>query len=173
MATVTVNRITNANVLLDGNALIGKVEEVTIPQIKTVQAEHKALGMIGKLSYPSGVDKLEAKFKFNAVYPDVLAKSANPFGSVQLTVRGNLETYQGSRRSSEVPAVWYLEGSWMSQGDLGFKHQENVETEMTFNAQKVRCEIGGTEIFNYDGPNNIWVVDGEDLLANYRANLGL
>ena len=45
MGKIAINRITNANVYIDGASLLGRAEEVELPQIKAKMSEHKALGL--------------------------------------------------------------------------------------------------------------------------------
>ena len=47
MAKIEINRITNANIYLDGANLLGRAEEVKLPDVSMTMQEHKALGMVG------------------------------------------------------------------------------------------------------------------------------
>ena len=62
---------------MNGNNLLGRAEEIQLPQIKHKMAEHKALGMVGSAEFFAGIDKLECKIKWNALYPDVLRTEHN------------------------------------------------------------------------------------------------
>src|SRR6056297_2605159 len=90
MSKIQINRLTNANVYMDGNNLLGRAEEINLPQIKHKMSEHKALGMVGSAEFFSGIDKLECKIKWNSLYPEVLKKAANPFRTIQLQARASL-----------------------------------------------------------------------------------
>ena len=68
---IEINKLTNANIYMNGNNLLGRAEEVDLPQIKHKMAEHKALGMVGSAEFFAGIDKLECKIKWNALYPNV------------------------------------------------------------------------------------------------------
>jgi P2 family phage contractile tail tube protein len=173
MAGVSVNRLTNANVYLNGSSLLGKCEECTLPDLKAIMSEHKALGMVGKIELATGIDKLEAKFKWNSFYPDVMKLTHNPFKSVQLNVRSSLESYEGEGRVAETATKVFMKGQFKAPGGAGFKQHDNVETESMFNATYYKLEIGGEVIVEFDALANIFIVDGEDLLENYRANLGI
>ena len=63
MSKIQVNRIVNANIYLEGTNMLGRAEEVKLPDITAIMAEHKALGMVGKIELPSGFDKLEGEIK--------------------------------------------------------------------------------------------------------------
>jgi P2 family phage contractile tail tube protein len=168
----SVNRMTNCNVYVDGLNQMGKAEEVNLPDIKHKMAEHKALGMVGTVEFFAGIEKLEAKIKWNAFYADVCRKAANPFTAVQLQVRGNLETYTASGRTQQVPVVTYLTVQFKNYPLGNFKQHDNVELESNLNVLYVKQEIDGEEVMEFDVLANIFKVDGEDLLATYRANVG-
>ena len=105
MSKIKINKLTNANVYLNGVNLLGRAEEVQLPQIKHKMAEHKALGMVGSAEFFAGIDKLECKIKWNALYPEVLLAAASPFTAAMIQVRASLETYNGTGRVEEVPAT--------------------------------------------------------------------
>lgn len=172
MSGIAIKRITNANVYVDGNSLLGKVEECKLPEIKMIMAEHKALGMQGKMEFPSGVDKMEATFKWNSLYPDVLAKVANPFQAVSVQLRGSLETWAQSGRISQGQVVAYLTGTFSKFPAGGFKQHDNVENENTMSVTYCKVEIEGREIIEFDAMANIYKADGVDLLAEYRMLIG-
>lgn len=48
MSKIEINRITNANIYLDGTNLLGRAEEVKLPDVSMIMQEHKALGMVGR-----------------------------------------------------------------------------------------------------------------------------
>lgn len=68
MSKIEINKLTNANVYMNGINLLGRAEEVQLPQIKHKMAEHKALGMVGSAEFFAGIDKMECKIKWNALY---------------------------------------------------------------------------------------------------------
>ena len=99
MSKIEINKLTNANVYLDGVNLLGRAEEVQLPQIKHKMAEHKALGMVGSAEFFAGIDKMECKIKWNALYPAVLRTCSNPFTAAMIQVRASLETYNGTGKT--------------------------------------------------------------------------
>lgn len=170
---IETNRITNANVYIDGTSLLGKVEEATLPDIKKVMVEHKALGLIGKPEFVAGLDKMEAKLKFNSIYPDVL-KAAGGYGnSVKIQLRSSVEVYEAGSRTAQKPYVVFLVGQFTNLPAGGFKAMENVEFEANMSVTAVRIEFDRQELINVDVNANIWIVDGTDQLEEYRANLGI
>lgn len=43
---IQINRITNANIYLDGNNLLGRATEIKLPDVSLIMQEHKALGVM-------------------------------------------------------------------------------------------------------------------------------
>ena len=172
MSNIQINRLTNANIYMDGTNLLGRAEEIQLPQIKHKMADHKALGMVGSAEFFAGIDKLESKIKWNALYPEVLKKAANPFKTVQIQARASLETYNNMGKLAEVPAVAYLSGTFKEFPLGNLKPQENAEYETTMSVNYAKLVVNGDEIFEIDVLANIYKVDGVDILAVYRANIG-
>ena len=172
MSKIKINKLTNANVYLNGVNLLGRAEEVQLPQIKHKTAEHKALGMVGSAEFFSGIDKLECKIKWNALYPEVLLASATPFNSVMIQVRASLETYNGSGKIEEVPANAFIIGTF-KEFPLGtIKPQENAEYETTLAVTYSKLVVNGAELFEIDVLENIYKVNGNDILKEFKKNIG-
>ena len=172
--SLKVNKVTNANIYMDGGqGLLGKAEEVTCPDVQPKMVDHKALGMIGETELPAGLQKMSAKIKWNAIYPDVMKKTHNVYQSLRLQVRTSVETYEGNTRTAQVPAVIYMTATPKKAGGLVFKAMDNVEREDEFNVTAYKLEIDGEEIVYVDVMANIWRVNGVDQLATYRQNLGI
>lgn len=170
--SIEVKRITNANVYIDGNSFLGKTAEVDAPKIVATLTEHIALGMVGKLELPSGLDKMDMKIKWNSLYDDVLLKAGNPFQSVQLQIRASQETYAGAGRIKEVPVVVFITGQFKEFPGGGFKQHTNVEAETNLVVTYYRLTMDGKDILEIDVLANIWKVGGVDILANFRSNIG-
>lgn len=172
--SVNVSRLTNGNVYLDGKSYFGTIEEITLPDVKAVMSEHKALGMLGKIEFPSGIDKMESKIKWNSIEETAMKKTADFYTAVTLQVRSSLEVYDAtSGRSAEKAVVATLRGQFKQIPGLGFKQQDNVEMESMLSVTAYSLEIDGAEIFDIDVVAQVYSVDGVDLLANYRNNLGI
>ena len=172
MSKIEINRLTNANIYMDGNNLLGRAEEIELPQIKHKMAEHKALGMVGSAEFFSGIEKLECKIKWNSLYPDVFKKAADPFKTVPLQARANLETYNSQGKIEEVAAVVYLSGTFKEFPLGNIKAGDNAEYETSMAVNYAKLTVGGEELFEIDVLQNIYKVNGQDILSGYRSNIG-
>ena len=171
MAATKNNRITNANVYLDGENFLGMVEEINMPEVKFKNSDYKALGMFGTAQFTSGIDKIEFKMKNNSIYEKIITK-CNPFGSVSVQIRGHLENWEGSNLAGNQAVVCYLRAAPQNIPGFGFKQQDNVESESNYNVYAYKMSVGGKVLVDIDILANVFILNGVDLLAAYRANLG-
>lgn len=167
---ITVNRITNGNVYINGNTLLGKVEEFTAPEVKAKMSDHNALGMMGVASFMSGIEKLEGTIKWNSIYADAVSRIGDFRNPIRLMIRANVEVQGSSGLQNEVNLTIYMQATFSSLPSAGFKKSDNVELTSSFTATSYKMEMDGVTVFEFDALANIYTVDGVDLLANFRAN---
>lgn len=172
MTKPQIKKVLNANVYMDGVNLLGKAEEVTLPDIKFLMVEHKALGMVGSAEFFAGFEKLESKFKWNSLYSDIVKKAANPFKAVAIQVRGSLQTYSDQGLVSEVPVVAHIKGIFKNIPMGNFKPKDNPEFETSMSVNYAKLVEDGQDIYEIDVLQNIYKVGGVDVLAQFRANIG-
>lgn len=167
-----INAIYNANVYIDGNSLLGRASEFKLPEFEIGQDEYKGLGLAGTIKLPNGVEALEGEITWNSIYPDAAVKTGNPFKSVQLMVRGNLQTFDARGVAKEVPAVTMVSCTF-SKNALGtFKPKEKSEHSSTYQATEIRQMVDGKETLYFNAFTNQYRVGGEDVLAAMRRNIG-
>lgn len=172
MAT-SINKLTNCNVYLNGGSLLGKAKEVTLPTVTQKMVDHEALGMAGTVQVPAGVEAMEATILWNSFYPDTAKLLANPTKALSFMIRGNLESWGPTGRTAETPFKVYMTGTVSAFPTGTFTQKENVEAETTVAVYQVKMEIGSEVIMEFDAMANIYKVAGQDILQNYRINLGI
>ena len=172
MSKIQLNRVTNANIYVDGNCLLGKAEEIKLPDITTVMSEHKALGMVSKIELPSGFEKMEGEIKWNSFYRDVWLKMNNPYSMVQLQVRSNVETYGAMGRMQQQPLVTFLSVMFKKNPMGTFKQNDNAEFSSSFACYYIKQQLAGEDMLELDVLANIYKVGGVDQLDIYRNNIG-
>lgn len=170
---IKTNKVTNCAVYIDGESFIGQAEEITCPEVAPKMIDHKALGSIGETELPStSIAKMSSKIKWNAPYLGAMKKMHDPFTAIRLQVRANMDVFEGSTRSGQIPVIIKMTGTPKKAGGLGFKPHDNVEREDELNVTAYTLIIDGEEIIHVDVLNNIWRVNGVDMLSAYRANIG-
>lgn len=169
---IEINRVVNANVYINGNNLMGRAEEIKLPDIEATMSEHKGLGMIGEIELPTGFSKLEGEIKWNSYYKEAMKTAANPFATAQLMCRSSLERYNSQGRVEELPLVTVLTVMFKKNPAGTFKPRENAEFQSGFSATYLKQTLGGEEILEIDYMSNIFRVGGQDMLAAYNQNIG-
>jgi len=168
---IQINSLTNANVYIDGVGLLGRAEEVEIPQPRHKMIDYKGLGMVGTAELWSGVDKLEARIKWASFDAETLTMAASPFQTHSFQVRGSLEQYTSQGRSAELPVVYLMTGIFKDAGNASLKHQSMVDTTSSISVYHCELYVSGTQIYLYDVFANLYVVGGVDQLSTFRTNL--
>jgi P2 family phage contractile tail tube protein len=172
MSVIQINRVTNANIYINGVNLLGRAEEIKLPDIQVVTQEHKALGMIGKINLPAGFDKMEGSIKWNSFYQEVAQQIANPFMAVSLMVRSSISQWGSGGLVQEVPMVTNLTVTAKKIPLGSFKQNENAEQEWGFDCTYAKQMINGNAVIEVDYMANVFNVNGVSVIAQYLANIG-
>lgn len=166
------NKVTNANVYDGAKSLLGKINEFELPNLEYMHGEHNALGMVGIIETFSGVAAMEATARVNSIYPEIIDAFSNPTVTKKLQLRTSLEVWTSNGREEEQPVIVFLSVRPANFPLGNFTPKENVELEYNLKVTSVKLVVNGVEKFEFDAENNILKVNGEDILANYRQNIG-
>ena len=168
-----IQEVYDANVYVNNVSTHGTASEVTCPDITPVMGEYKALGMAGTLEFFKGFEKMEATVKWKYASDDIRKACANFMKPVDIMIRSHKCRWDSGGIVEDVPVVIYMKGTPTKHQGGGYKPQEATEFETSFSLFYYKEEADGEEIIEVDAMNNIYKVDGEDLLAEYRQNLGI
>lgn len=168
-------KIIGATCWIDGNSVPG-AEEVTVPDFNMMTTEINPLGSNGVINMP--IPKFESmQCEIRSTFPSAaLARAAMTFGSlITVDVRG---TYQitdpvtGGVQAVSDLVVMTCKGLGMGMGSQS--NSDGGERTARFELVSIKYYADGDEIFRWSGaPNNEFVVDGVDYMAEHRANLGI
>ncbi|MDP4201437.1 MAG: phage major tail tube protein [Bacteroidota bacterium] len=173
MAAITITRVQDANVYINGTSTHGQAQEVSLPEIPWTKVDYKALGMIGVMKLFHGVDALEATIKWNYPDNDVQVACANPIAAVDLMVRSNKVVYTGSDVTDNQPVVVMLKGTSANHSTGSYKAKEDTDLSTKLDITYLKQTVNGRDILEIDIPNNIIRIDGVDIMLKYKQNLGL
>lgn len=168
-----VSKITNANLYMAGTAnLVGKLSELTLPKVTAVTEEHQALGMIGKIKLPTGIELLEATAKWKGFYKEAFA-ACDPFSAVQFQARASVQTFGAAGPAATKPLLVEFTARF-TEFDLGalVAAQGNEQTT-ALNVTYIKVSLDGEELVEVDPVHNVWRVRGRDLLESWRTQLGV
>lgn len=163
--------LTNSSVYL-GTNLYGKVDKFTTPDVEVNTVEMKQ--GYGTYKLPVGINPLTVSFDLTCLDKTVYSKISNPFNEVNLTVYGSLSTFNNETLTKEQQAKLIMRGSLGKKSLLGeLKQQENSTIAIEMNISSFKLIVAGETWEHLDIPNVIWTVNGKDMLANLKKNLGL
>ncbi len=169
---VEISKVINAAVFVDGESFIGRAEEVDLPKVKFKFSDTKGLGLYGEAELPSGLDKMEARIKFNSLYPSFTALAANPFKLRTVIVRASQQVWDQNGVSREAPIKAEMRGFFREWDTGNIKGGESAEAEATLSVIYYKLEADGNEIVEVDVFNNIYKVEGQDILQQFKQNIG-
>ena len=165
-----INRITNANAYLDGETLIGRLDEIELPNIKFATEDVKALGMFATIEMPTGLEKMEAKLKWNAVYGDNF-KSESPLKAVSLTIKSNMKSQGASGVLKDIAVSVTISGVFKETPLGTLKGQEKIDgLQHVMAVYYVKLEEAGKLVYEVDVFNNIIKFGSTDILNEFRLN---
>ncbi|HZP46267.1 MAG TPA: phage major tail tube protein [Candidatus Binataceae bacterium] len=167
-----INRITNANIYVNGVNFLGRAEEVELPQPKLKMAEHKALGLFAEIELPTVLQKMTAKIKWASLYPEVLAVAFLPFTPSQVMVRANMLQFNSAGLQAQVPVVAMMTALFDEMPGFKVIKGENSESPSSLTVWRYTLTIAGVQQLMIDAFANVYQVQGVDQLAQYRANQG-
>lgn len=156
------------NLFVDGVGYAGEIDELQLPTLSIMEEDHRAGGMDAPVGIDLGMEKLEASFTLSSAAKEALARFGI-VGETQFTARGSVESLDGTSEAvaaqmrGKVKAI--EPGSW--QG--GQKATTAYNLSLTY----YRYEQGGRVLHEIDVINMIRIIDGVDVLAAHRANIGL
>lgn len=167
------NIIYNANIYLNGSNLAAQATELELPEIEPEMAEHEALGLYGTPVYPMGLQEMEATITWSSFYPEWARAAANFTQAVNLQARASVEIYEPSGRTAELPLLITMRGVFKKNPMGTYTQKEMAEFESDLSLTYIKQVFNGETMLECDVVANIYRVGGTDLLANFRANLGL
>ena len=119
------------------------------------------------------LDPMEATFKATGFNSNFDAMASSPYTEIGLQIRANLCVARGQGKAEGKPVKMELKG-WFSSAKVGsFKQGEGAACEYKMEVIAMKLEVDGRELKEVDIDNHIWKVDGVDLLADFRKNLGI
>lgn len=165
-----INSITNGNAYLNGSKLAGKLEELELPAIKMKMEDISALGMFADTQIPVGMEKLEAKFKWNSIYPENW-KDEDPFKACRIIVKSDMIVNDAGGQTRHRPVTVTISGVF-KEFPLGSikpgAKQDGLEHLMAVSYVKV--EVERDLIYEIDVYNNVFKQGRKDLLSSFKSN---
>lgn len=163
----------DSNVIFDDVNTKGFCSEIQLPDVQMVTTELKNLASVGSMSVFESFDKMECTMKFIAPDATIIKKMMNPFQEISLQIRSQRDEYVNSNLDSQQSTKYFVKGNPVQSTNGTRKKGETGERECKLAVTYIKEVQNGETLYELDIRNNIFIVDGEDLLKIYRQNLGL
>lgn len=171
---VQISKVSNANFFTNGLSHFGTASEVGLPSITSKLSDTKFLGAIGALQYHTMLEKLEATVKFNTLSNEALILSANPYSAILFQVRSSRENWSAAGGLGAQDAVYaVMGGTFADASGINFKPGEDIELSCKLNLTEYGIYVNAVELFYVNFKTQVHRVNGIDIRAQYRANLGI
>lgn len=169
--SMTLPRILKAfAVTADGRGLVGKGENAKLPDLNLQTEEIRTGGLDAPVEQDMGQEKLEFTFALKEYDPSAIGLwGRKGVDSTQLTFKGHAESATGE----EMQVIAQMRGQVKQVS--GSEIKAGQANDLTFTASLVyyKLQVDGEEPVEIDVLNGKRIVNGEDVLAGQRANLGI
>ncbi len=160
----------NFSLYIDGKGYAGQVEEVNPPKLTKKTEDFRGGGMNGPLKMGMGMESMDADFTMIQFSRDVLAQ----FGAVEgqyipFTLREALESYDGTNTG----VVHTMRGTITEIDQGSVKAGDKPAIKFMINLNYYKLQHGDVVVQEIDLTNMVHIVNGVDVLAAQRKNLGL
>lgn len=167
--------IKDANIYVEGNEFLGKAD-ITLPQISQKTIEYASLGVAGSVELPLAghVQVMEGTITFHVIDLETGKTTFHPQKTFMLDCRASYQKYNlKSGAIEEKPLKVTMKVFWKLDQLGTFRPGETGTMEVGFSAVYLKYVDDGNDVLEVDPINYIYSVNGEDLLAETRANLGM
>lgn len=156
------------NLFVDGKGYAGQIKDFDPPKLALKMEEFRAGGMEVPVEIPMGMEKMEASFTLRSYSLDVLGLWGVGVGTqVPFLAREALESHDGT-----VKYVEHTMRGRIRKMDAGTsKPGEAADLKVEMALDYYKLIHNGTLVHEIDGPNMVRTVNGNDVLAAFRAAL--
>lgn len=165
--------LTNAKVYRDGVDLLG-LGSVELPDLEYMTESISGLGIMGELDAPvTGHFKaMTLKIKWNV--PTAVSAGLLESQGHHLDIRGSIQELDaGSGRFVDKPIKVVCRAMPKKSGVGKFEPGKKMEPETELEIYYIKIWLNGSELVEIDKFNFIFSLNGQDMLAQIRANLGM
>ncbi|KUY95477.1 phage tail protein [Burkholderia territorii] len=159
------------NLFHNGTNFMGEVAEVNLPKLKRKMEAWQGGGMGGPIKIDFGNDELQLEWTCGGFMEDVVSQyGILKHDGVQLRFAGGYQR-EDSKRFDSIEVVVRGRHEEIDMGRA--KAKEDTEFKVTTNASYYKLTMNGRVLIELDFVNMIQRVNGDDLIADLRAAIGL
>lgn len=166
-------KLKNFNLFADGETLVGKVDEITLPNLQRKFEEIRPGGFNSPVDADMGMEKMEASFKLHEMLARVLKKfGVGTVDGVALRFLGAAQSDGGDGGTDAIEIV--MRGRYKGlELPSGYKAGESGMLTASCSLTYLKVIVNGETWIEIDVLNMVEIVGGVDRLAEQRAALGI
>ena len=164
-------KLKDFNLFGDGNNWQGQIASLTLPELGRNMEEYRGGGMDGPVEIDMGQNLIEFQWTAGGMIAETFDGYGTPIHDA------NLLRFAGSYESDETGEVTPVEivvrgrHKTIAMGDVEAGSNNQVQTTTTCSYYKLT--VGGNDLIEIDVPGMVFLVKGEDRMAERREALGL
>lgn len=164
------NRLKYFNVFTDGYSHLGECKEIELPKLARKMEDYRGAGMDGPVKLDQGQEGLEMTITYGGLVRDALkAYGSASVTGVLLRFAGSYQAEDGSAAQAvEIVARGRYQELDFGKGKAGEENEFKAKAALAY----YRLTIDGEDMIEMEPINLVNVVNGVDILAEHRANIG-
>lgn len=163
-------KINDCNAYLEGNKMIGVGASITLPTVKMKTNTTSGMGISGEIDSPTigQFESMEQEVQFNALYSSC-ADMLSPLKTVNLTFRAAQQVYDKTG-GYNFKGLRVVEMGRVKEFEPGkIEKSESMEAKVKIELTYLLAENDGEKLMEIDKLNGVYIVNGEDMLADVRS----
>ncbi|GAB3380775.1 phage major tail tube protein [Spongiibacter taiwanensis] len=166
-------KLKNFNLFADGENFVGKVDEITLPNLERKMEEMRPGGFNAPVDSDMGMNKLTSSFRLHEMAASVLRQfGVTTVDGVALRFLGAAVSDGDTSRTDAIEVV--MRGRYSGlELPSGYKAGESGMLNCTASLSYFKYVVNGETLIEIDVINMIENVGGTDRLAGQRNALGL
>ncbi|MDR0924295.1 MAG: phage major tail tube protein [Hungatella sp.] len=154
----------------DGDLLVGVTDEMNMADLASKVATITGAGIAGSYDVPvlGHFDSITQEIPFRILYKPIF-EFANPMKQVSFNVRGAIQvTDKGTGVSDFAGFRYVVKGRCKNMSPGNLKPGDVMGSKISIEAVYILYEIDGVKLIEIDKLNNIYRIDGTDLMEKVR-----
>lgn len=166
-------KLKNFNLFANGENFVGKVDEITLPNLERKMEEMRPGGFNAPVDTDMGMNKLTSSFKLHEMAASVLRQfGVSAVDGVPLRFLGAAVSDGGGTTTDAIEVV--MRGRYSGlELPSGYKAGETGMLTCNVSLAYFKYVVNGETLVEIDVINMIEIIGGEDRLAQQRAALGI
>lgn len=163
-------KINEYNVYMNGTKMIGLTEDVSLPEINMKTDTVEGPGIKGEIDSPTigQFESMPATLKFRTLYssaPDLM----DPTATQNITLRAAQQVLDRTSGYAFKSLRIVLGGRTKSFNPGTVQRGEGMDAELVIEVTYYLIEVDGQVVVEIDKLNDVYKVNGKDLLADINA----